>query len=358
MLCSQNVNYLENAGHFFFDSLDLENATSIPSDYLSNLQELEILYQTEFVTIILCEDSYHSKICVKRLDKAVFNHYGKYQHAMNEISASLELMTIGRTYNLEFFGMHETEDHFLLFMEYCEHRDLLQLMNKHNIWEMFPEETIKEVAWQILHAVYTLHKAGIAHRNISLENILMKNDGTVRLGDMGYAIQVADEDAYRGEDIPGKSYYCAPEVYENEKYDEFKADMFSYGIILLALFLGNAPFQQLQANKFLSHQIRHYLDMIKGEGALCGWSPIQSLTPLAMKECLHLLTKTLGASMPGERPSAYEALNHPLFTPCDRKRHVPTATTRIPNDEADDVDMSERAVKRPCVDYNVLAYAN
>lgn len=350
MLCGENVKNLENVSHFF-QYRDLEYVTAIPRDYLSSLREMEVLYHTDFVTVILCEDSYHSKICVKRLDKAVLHHCGKYQHAMNEIRASLELMTIGRTYNLGFFGVHETEEHFLLFMEYCEHRDLLQLMNKHNIWETFPEETIKEVAWQILHAVHTLHKAGVAHRNISLENIFMKHDGTIRLGDMGYAIQVADEDAYRGDHIPGKSYYRAPEVYENEKYDEFKADMFSYGIVLLALFLGDAPFQQLQANKFLSHQIRHHLATIKEENSLCR-TPIRSLTPPTMKECLDLLTKILGATMPEARLSAYEALNHPLFTPYDRKRHVPTPT-RTKNDNDDDVDMSERAIKRPCVDYNV-----
>jgi len=76
------------------------------------------------------------------------------------------------------------------------------------------ENDVRLYMWQILKAVAYLHRHFIAHRDISLENVLLK-DGSVKVMDFGMAVR--SHDAYcrplRFFNPAGKSYYRAPECY-------------------------------------------------------------------------------------------------------------------------------------------------
>lgn len=76
------------------------------------------------------------------------------------------------------------------------------------------EAHIRRYTWQLLQAVAYLHAHGIGHRDISLENVLLK-DGTVRLMDFGMAVQTHSPSGVplRYFQIPGKDNYRPPECY-------------------------------------------------------------------------------------------------------------------------------------------------
>eukprot|EP00931_Biecheleriopsis_adriatica_P049574 TRINITY_DN28687_c0_g1_i1.p1 TRINITY_DN28687_c0_g1~~TRINITY_DN28687_c0_g1_i1.p1 ORF type:complete len:419 (+),score=76.12 TRINITY_DN28687_c0_g1_i1:29-1258(+) len=99
---------------------------------------------------------------------------------------------------------------------------------------------------QIFSAVDFMHTMGVAHRDISLENLLLTGPGgdscdqQVKIIDFGMAItgRTCIAPCYPG---PGKPSYQAPEIHSRCEYDAFLADAFSLGVVVYAMAVGNYP---------------------------------------------------------------------------------------------------------------------
>lgn len=136
-----------------------------------------------------------------------------------------------------------------------------------------------------------MHKRGIVHRDIKLDNILInkKEDGehNVKIADFGMATKMGKDKLYIKCGTPG---YVAPEILKSNSYD-FKCDLFSTGSLLfnlltgLYLFAGDGNAAILQSNK--------RCDLSQVPAVLTGLS-----TP-----CCELLFLLL-AKNPEKRPSA------------------------------------------------------
>lgn len=118
-------------------------------------------------------------------------------------------------------------------MDYCEGGDLLGRLQA-SPQSQFEESIALDYFRQIAHGVQYLHQVGIAHRDISLENILLKNN-ICKLCDFG----LSTEANRTCKDRVGKAYYMAPEVVAGDEYDPMAADMWSLGICLFILLTGS-----------------------------------------------------------------------------------------------------------------------
>ena len=110
-------------------------------------------------------------------------------------------------------------------------------------------------------AVNHLHSLGIIHRDIKLENVVLKADGHVVLGDFDLAVRLDTADTpaprFSGSSRGGKSSvlktrgvcgtlpYIAPEVLRNLEYS-YAVDWFSYGVFLHVFYLDKVRFCFLQ----------------------------------------------------------------------------------------------------------------
>ena len=81
-------------------------------------------------------------------------------------------------------------------------------------------------------------KKNVTHRDLKLENILVNANMDIKLTDFGFATYSADQLSAYG----GTASYMAPEVHERKKYDGNASDVFSLGVILFLLVIGNFPF--------------------------------------------------------------------------------------------------------------------
>lgn len=72
------------------------------------------------------------------------------------------------------------------------------------------------------------------------ENILLDDNGHVRISDLGLAVEIPENEQVRGR--VGTVGYMAPEVIDNEKYS-FSPDWFSLGCLLFEMIEGQAPFR-------------------------------------------------------------------------------------------------------------------
>ncbi|EQC42379.1 serine/threonine protein kinase [Saprolegnia diclina VS20] len=90
---------------------------------------------------------------------------------------------------------------------------------------------------QIVRGVAFMHSRGFAHRDLSLENVLVDGTGICHICDFGLAASLP---SLRKEAV-GKTFYMAPEVLAGQSYDPAKADMWSLGIMLFIMLAGIPP---------------------------------------------------------------------------------------------------------------------
>lgn len=165
----------------------------------------------------------------------------------------------------------QDEHYCYLVMPYCDGGELFDRVG--NLGR-FSEEEARHWMHQILNCLETLHTAGITHRDLSLENVMIHQDRAVII-DMGMSLNCPyDQNRQRRLITPqgaaGKMKYMAPEVYANVEsgFDGMAIDMWAVGVILYIMLTGEVPWQlphhtDLKFAKFTDGWIEPYL---KGQG--------------------------------------------------------------------------------------------
>ncbi|POM67674.1 Serine/threonine protein Kinase, partial [Phytophthora palmivora] len=131
----------------------------------------------------------------------------------------------------EFLHAHDT---WCVVMEFCPGGDLWDLLER-TPTNRLPESEARQLFLQCARGLHFLHSHGIAHRDLSLENVFYCR-GVCKIGDFG----LSTDAPLRGSgEAVGKAYYMAPEVVNQQAYDAFAADMWSLGIMLFIMLTGS-----------------------------------------------------------------------------------------------------------------------
>ncbi|XP_018011706.1 serine/threonine-protein kinase fused [Hyalella azteca] len=115
------------------------------------------------------------------------------------------------------------------------------------------EVMVRGIACNLVSALYYLHSHRIVHRDIKPQNILLTESGTAKLCDFGFSKKM-EINTYVLESIKGTPLYMAPELIEQQPYDQ-KADLWSLGCILFELLTGTPP--------FCTNSIVHLIEMVR-----------------------------------------------------------------------------------------------
>ncbi len=101
------------------------------------------------------------------------------------------------------------------------------------------------IAVQLAKAIATLHRAGIVHRDIKPDNVIVRPDGGLRLVDLGVVYLPKMED-FPTADTPGTPSYMAPELFEGQQGD-VQSDQFALGVTIYRMFSGGAyPYGEIE----------------------------------------------------------------------------------------------------------------
>ena len=111
--------------------------------------------------------------------------------------------------------------------------------------EVYTEREARDVCTVLFSAVNYCHKKQIAHRDIKLENLLLKeenNDALIKLADFGFAKKVKRKNGLKT--FLGTPSFMAPEIFNlrTEGYDQ-RCDLWSVGVVVFALLGGYLPFE-------------------------------------------------------------------------------------------------------------------
>lgn len=102
---------------------------------------------------------------------------------------------------------------------------------------------VQKIFTQLVGAVAYVHSKSCVHRDLKLENILLDKHGDVKLVDFGFTREYQGTTSYL-QTWCGTICYSAPEMLKGEKYAGEKVDVWSLGIILYALLVGELPFDE------------------------------------------------------------------------------------------------------------------
>uniref|UniRef100_A0A674ECE2 non-specific serine/threonine protein kinase n=1 Tax=Salmo trutta TaxID=8032 RepID=A0A674ECE2_SALTR len=130
----------------------------------------------------------------------------------------------------------ETEREVVVVTEYAE-GELFQILEDDG---NLPEIQVRDIACQLVSALYYLHSHRILHRDMKPQNILLGKGGVVKLCDFGFARAMSVSTLVLTS-IKGTPLYMSPELVEEKPYDH-TADLWSLGCILYELHTGAPPF--------------------------------------------------------------------------------------------------------------------
>ena len=213
-----------------------------------NILKNKQIGQGAFSNVYLCENNVDKKnYACKLIPKKTVHENGVGLDVIyNEISIHEKIIhpNIVRMYN-----HYENDENIYCFLEYIEGETLYSKI-KNNPSGLNEREAFK-IFSQIIKAIKFLHNNKIIHRDIKLENFLIKkekNKEIIKLCDFGWSVQLTDEMPKRVTTC-GTFEYMSPELINEEPYD-YCIDVWALGVLLYELLHGKTPFSSSDNNDF------------------------------------------------------------------------------------------------------------
>ena len=128
-----------------------------------------------------------------------------------------------------------------LILDYCSKGDLYNYFK----FGRFSERHAKFIFRKILNGVRALHGAGICHRNLKLQNILLDQNFNPKISNFAFAtLFQVNNGIIQLNDRIGTIPYMPPQMFNNQPYNGSMADIFSLGVILFNLVTGRFGFNK------------------------------------------------------------------------------------------------------------------
>ncbi|CAG9986923.1 unnamed protein product [Clonostachys byssicola] len=248
---------------------------------------------------------------------------------------------------IEWFASGEDNVWRWIAMEYAEGGDLFDKIEA----DVGVREDIAQLYFaQLVGGVSFMHSKGVAHRDLKPENILLSSDGSLKLADFGMATMFE----YKGQrktssTLCGSPPYIAPEILlcgkvdkksaGGDKYSSDLVDIWSCGVILFVLLVGNTPWDEPTTS---SWEFQEYV-RTSGKSGDALWEKIPP-------EALSLLRGMMSVD-PKKRFNFQQIRQHPWYT-----RHNPLLTTD--GKISDPINLATQMLENLHIDFSQPASAS
>lgn len=153
------------------------------------------------------------------------------------------------------YDVGEEDGMQFLVMEYVKGMDLKRYIQTHY---PVPYLQIVDIIQQILSAVALAHQHRIIHRDLKPQNVLINEDGVVKITDFGIAIALSETSITQTNSMLGSVHYLSPEQARGSMATN-QSDIYAIGIILYEILTGKVPFDGESA---VTIALKHFQDEI------------------------------------------------------------------------------------------------
>ena len=140
---------------------------------------------------------------------------------------------------VQVYDVGESAGRHYIVMEHVRGRTLKQLIQLRGA--LHKEEAVN-IMKQIVAAVMNAHENNIIHRDIKPQNIMVKDDGTIKITDFGIALAHDAVQLTQSDSVLGSAHYLAPETTRGEPATN-QIDIYAMGIVFYELLTGDVPFR-------------------------------------------------------------------------------------------------------------------
>lgn len=140
---------------------------------------------------------------------------------------------------VDVYDVGESEGRHYIVMEYVRGRTLKQLISQRGALD---KKEAVDIMMQLTSAVQHAHENHIIHRDIKPQNVLVKDDGTVKITDFGIALAHDAVQLTQNDAVLGSAHYLAPETTRGEPASN-QIDIYALGIVFYELLSGSVPFK-------------------------------------------------------------------------------------------------------------------
>lgn len=159
---------------------------------------------------------------------------------------------------VEMYDVGEDDGKYYIVMEYVEGKTLKNLIKKRGALTI-PE--VIDIMQQLTSAIACAHDSNIIHRDIKPQNVLIKEDGIVKITDFGIAMALNSNELTQTNSVMGSVHYLPPEQ-ANGKGATVKSDIYSLGIVMFELLTGTLPFRGENAVEIAIKQMKNQIPSV------------------------------------------------------------------------------------------------
>ena len=178
---------------------------------------------------------------------------------------------------VEMYDVGEDDGKYYIVMEYVEGKTLKSLIKKRGGLTL-PE--VIDIMTQLTSAIACAHDSNIIHRDIKPQNVLIKEDGIVKITDFGIAMALNSNELTQTNSVMGSVHYLPPEQ-ANGKGATLKSDIYSLGIVMFELLTGQLPFKGDNAVEIAIKQMKNQIPSVCSINKLIP----QSVENIILKAC-------------------------------------------------------------------------
>ena len=236
---------------------------------IRDYESIAIIGRGAFGEVHVCREKKTGKIyAIKKIKKNIIVLKNQVIHILNE---QFFMSRAKSPWIVELKESFQEDDYLYLVMEYLPGGDLMNLLIKKDI---LTENEARFYLSELILAIESIHKLDCIHRDIKPDNILIDQNGHIKLSDFGLA-KISDKlydkenEKYtnyinnkknkkkkeeekmahnKNYSCVGTAYYVAPEVLNQKGYEK-DIDWWSAGIIFFEMLVGYAPFCSQETNE-------------------------------------------------------------------------------------------------------------
>ena len=140
---------------------------------------------------------------------------------------------------VEMYDVGEDDGKYFIVMEYIEGQTLKNLIKKRGALTL---SEVIDIMLQLTSGLACAHESYIIHRDIKPQNVLILDDGRVKITDFGIAMALNSNELTQTNSVMGSVHYLPPEQ-ANGSGATIKSDIYSTGILMYELLTGKLPFK-------------------------------------------------------------------------------------------------------------------